>query len=129
MADNVYTVTVTHEVTDRLIRDIIIGGCEGGIGYWSVLKEYNGPAIDEGREGALPLYLKEQDNGDVSGGWLRLGEAQIVLGIELILRDWPNSITATNLHTALADGDAGVLDADDADHIIQCGVLGTLTYG
>ena len=129
MSDDVYTVTVKYEVTDRLIRDIIITGCEGGIGYWSVLKEYDGPAIEDGKEGALPLYIK--DDEDRQGGWLRLGEAQIVLGIERILKDYPLGVTAKNIAIALADPEYGSaeLDAEDADSIIQCGVLGEIVYG
>lgn len=129
MSDDVYTVTITHEVPDRLIRDIIITGCEGGIGYWSVLKEYDGPAIDDGRPGALPLYVAEQYDDGTNGDWHRLGEAQIVLGIRYILTDYPNGVTARNLAIAFADGDASQLDATDCDNIIQCGVLGEIVYG
>jgi hypothetical protein len=131
VSDDVYTVTVTYEVTDRLIRDIIITGCEGGIGYWSVLKEYDGPAIDDGRPGALPLFIAEQYDDGTNGNWGRLGEAQIVLGIERILKDYPLGVTAKNIAIALADPEYGSaeLDASDCDNIIQCGVLGEIVYG
>ena len=123
------TITLTFEVPEALCRDIIITACEGGIGYWSVLKEYDGPAIEDGKEGALPLYIK--DDEDRQGGWLRLGEAQIVLGIERILKDYPLGVTAKNIAIALADPEYGSaeLDAEDADSIIQCGVLGEIVYG
>ena len=129
MSDSVYTVTVTHEVTDQLIRDIMITGCEGGIGYWSVLKEYDGPAIDEGREGALPLLIAEQYESGGQGAWLRLGEAQIVYGIKRVLTDYPNGVTARNLVQALGDSDGSYLDSSDCDNIIQCGLLGEIVYG
>ena len=129
MSDSVYTVTVTHEVTDQLIRDIMITGCEGGIGYWSVLKEYDGPAIDEGRKGALPLLIAEQNESGGKGAWLRLGEAQIVYGIKRVLTDYPNGVTASNILLALGDSDGSYLDAADCDDIIQCGILGEIVYG
>lgn len=127
MSNDVYTVTITHEVSDRLIRDIIITACEGGIGYWSVLDKYDGPAIDDGKPDALPLYIA--DDEDRQGPWMRLGEAQIILGIERILKDYPMSRHARNVTEALALNDASVLDADDCDGIVQCGVLGEITYG
>ena len=132
MSDDVYTVTITHEVSDRLIRDIIITGCEGGIGYWATLRDYNGPAIDNREVDGLPLYLKEAEHMDdpaYVGRWHTLGPAQIVQGIRTILTDYPNGVTARNLAIAFADGDASQLDATDCDNIIQCGVLGEIVYG
>ena len=110
MSDSVYTVTVTHEVTDQLIRDIMITGCEGGIGYW-------------------PLLIAEQYESGGKGAWLRLGEAQIVYGIKRVLTDYPNGVTARNLVQALGDSDGSYLDSSDADNIIQCGLLGEIVYG
>ncbi len=128
MTDTVYTVQITHKIPERLLRDIIITGCEGGIGYWSVIKEYDGIGIDDGKPDALPLLVAVEEY-DGNGPWQRLGIAEVVQGIRAILTYYPNGVTARNLMQALGDNDGSYLDSSDADNIIQCGLLGEIVYG
>lgn len=124
------TITMTVEIPEKLCRDIIITACEGGIGYWSLLETYNGPAIDEGREGALPLRLLDQADGE-NGEWMDLGVEQIVLGLQRLVAERPLHPMTTRMLRAVVNYESGDYDydADDADGVVQYGVLGEWRYG
>jgi hypothetical protein len=126
------TITLTFEVPEALCRDIIITACEGGIGYWSVLKEYDGPAIDDNEPGALPLYVAETDDrGEPDGPWRQLDVNAVGRGIQVLLQDYPQSVAARNITAAVIGYESGNYDFDagDADMVVQCALLGEVRYG
>ena len=130
-------ITVTYEIPEQLIRDIIITACEGGIGYWSQLEAYNGPAIDEGAEGSLPLRIREIeeegifDEPTIYGPWRELGIPEVVKGLELMIKERPDWGCTKRMVESLANYDSGNFDfdADDADNVIQYALFGEMVYG
>jgi hypothetical protein len=131
------TITVQYEVPEQLIRDVIITACEGGIGYWSQLYDYDGPAIDENAEGSLPLRIRVieeegfTDESTVYGPWRDFDIDHVVKGFGILFEKYPQSIATRNLMGALANYDSGNYDFDagDADAVVQCGLLGDIIYG
>lgn len=124
------TITVKYEIPEQLIRDIIITACEGGIGYWSQLETYNGPAIADGE--GLPLRLREMDDhtGEY-GEWRTLDIPQVVEGLRKMIQERPYSQVSHRFIGAIANYDSGNFDYDagDADEVIQYALLGDLVYG
>ena len=129
------TITLTFEVPAALCRDIIITACEGGIGYWSVLRTYDGPAIADNEPKALPLLLAETEGEDFIGvnvgPWLLLDVKDVVRGIQVLLQDYPQSVAARNITAAVIGYESGNYDYDagDADMVVQCALLGEVRYG
>lgn len=125
-----HTITCTFEIPEKLARDIIITACEGGIGYWSMLETYHGPAINENREGALPLRIREDVDG-YDGEWMDLGVEQVVLGLQRMLQERPDHPVTQRMCRAVINYESGNYDydADDADTVVQYGVLGDWRYG
>lgn len=131
------TITVKYEIPEQLIRDIIITACEGGIGYWSQLESYDGPAIDEGAEGSLPLRIREieeegwDESTTVYGPWRDLGIPEVISGLQKMVQEWPDRLDTQRMMQAIANYDSGNYDFDagDADSVIQFALLGELTYG
>jgi hypothetical protein len=123
-----YAITQTFEIPEKLLRDIIITACEGGIGYWSQLETYNGPAIDEGA--GLPLKIREDLDGQY-GEWMTLDLEQVALGFQRLVAERPDHPCTRRMVQAIVNYDNGNYDydADDADAIVQYGVLGSWTYG
>jgi hypothetical protein len=123
-----YAITQTFEIPEKLLRDIIITACEGGIGYWSQLETYNGPAIDEGV--GLPLKIREDLDGQY-GEWMTLDLEQVALGFQRLVAERPDHPCTRRMVQAIVNYDNGNYDydADDADAIVQYGVLGSWTYG
>jgi hypothetical protein len=136
------TITVTYDIPEKLIRDIIITACEGGIGYWSQLQTYDGPAIEDGPtkddpKGGLPLRIREIEeeewNGEtaVYGPWRDLGIDEVVKGLQKMIQEWPESPCTQRMMAAIANYDSGNYDYDagDADCVIQYAILGEVVYG
>ena len=129
----VYTITRTLEIPVGLLRDIIVTACEGGIGYWSQLEFYNGPAISDGTLDLLRIRVVEYDGPDGSefGEWMTLSLDKVAKGINTLLEKFPMSVAAKNIMGAVVGYEAGNFDydADDADMVIQCALLGDIVYG
>ena len=131
------TITIQFEVPEKLARDIIITACEGGIGYWSQLETYDGPAIDDNKPGALPLRIREieEEGWDEAtttyGPWKELGVQQVVDGLAKMIQEWPDSKITQRMVEAIANYDSGNYDYDagDADCVIQYAILGEVVYG
>lgn len=118
----------------EFLSDIIIGAVEGGTGYWAEVRQYQYVYNGEvkvyigGRVGdETRARLNVMDTGDeyvldtaiVSRGLGRIKRGEV--GLNSTLR---NAI----LHGDI-DNDAGDIDADCADAIVQAGLFGELVYG
>ena len=128
-------ITVTYEIPEQLMRDIIITACEGGIGYWSQLETYDGHGIDASVEGALPLRIRvieeERPDGCEYGKWMNLGIPEVAKGLRLMFQEYPDRLDTHRMIEAVANYDSGNydFDADDADNVIQFALFGELVYG
>lgn len=130
---------------EQFLSDIITTALEGGIGYWSVADHYQW--VDDAgvhvcvrgmhdsdcvRYGALAVVrvLRDDDEGyEDEQRWITT--ATIAEGIQRLLDGtvsypvWAQD----ELVAAVHDNDAGMIDSDDADNIVQAALLGEIVYG
>ena len=125
MSDKKFTVRPQIEVilTQQDIDDIMVTALEGGINYWcrkaKVVGEYLGECASDqiSRGGTLVLYDAES-----SDKW-ELTLEKFLEGVKLYFED--------GCHVQVDDNciDAGDIDANDADCIIQFALFGEVTFG
>lgn len=103
-----HQVTVTHTVSDQYLMDVLTTAVEGGIGYWSAVRDM-------------------ARNNDSTVKWVQLVDLED--GGEFMVTA---NIVLNGLQRALNDGlsiDLDDIDAEAADMIVQCGVFGKVVYG
>lgn len=131
-------VTISFDIPEKLCRDIIITACEGGIGYWSVLRDYDGPDINDNKPGSLPLYLMEEEDYEPGEAYpndsdwpLVLDVNAVVAGLRLLISERPDSPLAQRMIRAIVNYESGDYDYDagDADVVVQYALLGEERYG
>lgn len=123
--------TIAAQVEDayrqRFLADIIIGAVEGGTGYWAQVSVYKHDCPPA--ETTATLHEIEPASGDEPGKQVSI--ETITTGIQAI-RCPGFSIRADLLKTikeADRADDAGLLDAEAADVIVQAGLFGEIVYG
>lgn len=147
----VATVTVVRNIDVEMITSVLCTAIEGGIGYWSyaeqIVQEDVPESIDSIGFRYVSYVLDIEDKGEGTefdpekfcGEWINVHKARvtydtIVGGIERILKGDPHEI---HLHAgncaivanAIAENDPGMIDADAADWIVQCGLFGEVVFG
>jgi hypothetical protein len=128
-------------MTDReqFLSDIIVTAIEGGIGYWSTTFYYRaegrvivgdfgkGPADCYSRTCAIVVVSEDGEDGQeyiITSSVIEQGIARLLNGS--VSYSWD---VKDNLAVADIENDAGMLDADDADAIVQAALLGAIVYG
>lgn len=116
--------TRSHERA-LFLQDVLITAVEGGTGYWASVSDYHwdDDAPDTAR---ATLHDMEEDDREhrVTIDTIASGVRRIVHGevqLNLTLR---TAITYGSLHN-----DAGDIDADCADAIVQAALFGEVVYG
>jgi hypothetical protein len=114
---------------DEFLRDIAITAVEGGIGYWARIRRYRWGTLDnmlpfpEVRivPAEAPVYFTECDitRETIEKGLAKLNDPAVLIGANL----------RGTLLAAAAELDAGNIDADGADAIVQLGLFGELVFG
>lgn len=116
-------------IGQQFVFDVFITAIEGGIGYWSISSEYSCEIegfyaivsdceAEEGCDGEFP-----KDS--------RIDHHAIVKGINKII-DGEIEISEyikENIAKAVSENDAGMIDADCADCIIQAGLFNKIIFG
>lgn len=133
-------VSLRFKVSNRLCSDVLCCAFEGGTGYWGVLDEIHRATTEEAAARGL-------ENGDYLSARMEDTEAQeeddtpsfepftadfalVRRGIQRMLseggvrRDIIDAVRA-----AVAEDDAGQIDADCADAIVQLGAFNELVFG
>lgn len=127
--------TKRSEERTQFLKDLIITAVEGGIGYWSFCRNYDykagtvevaamDPDDWDGDEDTLDDYLE----------WHPVTIETMARGINLICSGECKYATRGEyvrfMRKANRENDgAGMLDAGDADNILQAGLFGELIYG
>jgi hypothetical protein len=147
----------TEQITDRaeFLRDVAITACEGGIGYWSCLTRYKWSATDSLDDmlpfpevRIIPAENTEDFDGELAPGvtGTRFVDEGRDLGLEITLtaemlerglaliadpsKDIDlNKASRQQIVGAAAMNEAGDIDADLADHIVQVAVFGKVIFG
>lgn len=121
----------------QFLFDLFVTALEGGIGYWSTASKYHHskPPVtpDADREEDLEGFyavVTEDDSGEDEDKEHRIDRALIekgIAGLKDALGD--DSERYKRIMAAVALNDAGELDAEDADIIVQVGLFADVVYG
>lgn len=114
-------VTIELHLTDEFVRDVYVNAIEGGINYWASVGEYWHSNPDP----AKVYALVEERDGDAPLEH-RITLDTVVDGIKAVLAK-PQLRTGLVAHIMALD--AGEIDADDADVIVQLGLFEEVVYG
>lgn len=117
------TITYEIEYDNQCIDDIMSTALDGGISYWCDCAEVVGDYLGEyasdqiSRGGTLRLHDSDEDK------WYELNLEKFIAGLTKIAEERGLDI--------LYEGkiDAGEIDAEDADAIIQYAIFGEVVYG
>ena len=119
--------------TDRkqFLSDVFTIALEGGIDYWAVVTQYH--HSEEDKED-LDFYAIVSDccEGDETFPDSRIDKNIIRKGINEIINNKNLKISETiraRIKEASRFNNAGLIDAGDADCIIQVGLFGELVFG
>ena len=117
------TVTTTLHLTDEFLRDVLTTAIEGGVTYWSRVSEYQ---WDNPNPNQVYAVLVETEVYDHEPEEHRVTLDTVVTGIQRVLAK-PQLRLGLAAHIFALD--AGDIDADDADVIVQMGLFDQVIYG
>ena len=123
------TVTVDIELKDEFLSDVMCIALEGGIGYWCVASKIVRSTLQNS-----PLTYMQFNASDVDGDDFKsvpVNFDTIANGIKLALEPDAriNGATREAIFRGVTCNDAGEIDADAADAIVQFGMFGRIVYG
>jgi hypothetical protein len=125
---------------EDFLSDVITTAIEGGIGYWSQCSQYQWVDStvgdgklrvsvgqrrpDEGTRATIEDIEDDQREYHITPSVIHNGIGEIEREIHLARDDLREMILA-----ASRENDAGMIDADCADVIVQAGLFGEVRYG
>lgn len=131
--ENIIPVSISLKLTDEDLEDIMCSALEGGAGYWAVLdntrEEYmDAPKEETVVETTMKILLKGggvtfMDSEDWKTKWVLTLE-KLLRGIKMWAEDWDGNrfIDGGNL-------DIGMIDANEADSILQLALFKDVVFG
>jgi hypothetical protein len=129
------TVTIEVDPSPRMLHDLFVTACEGGVNYWASFVEYRWSVDgDEPDLDGFYAVLVDEEGGER----FRLDADSLRRGLIAVATDPTLSISSTIRSTAVlllvADRypSMGIdvdYDAYDADAIAQVGLFGEVVYG
>lgn len=133
-------VTARSTARREFLGDVITGAVEGGTGYWAQVSQYQYEMDGEvrvcvgrrhGDDPRAVLHpLRDDETGYEEEGkelTLDVVEAGIARIADPTFKI--NSTLRGAILAASATNDAGEIDAEGADYIVQAGLLGEVVYG
>lgn len=121
------SITVHLPLTDSFCADVLCAALEGGIGYWACAEAIN--RTEDAERDYVSATLVDAEDDD---NWRYVVDyAAIRRGIRRLLSPGFNVSNAIMLATmqAVREDDAGYIDADCADCIVQAACFHELVYG
>lgn len=109
------------------LSDIITTAVEGGTGYWASVSDYEW--VMEGESGWKPTTVILYDQEEDPDAPLALNIEKVANGINMLIAGYPTRYVTDYTLKGLAALDAGEIDSDAADAIVQCALLGEIVYG
>lgn len=132
-----YTVTLERDLPASFLSDIMItafDGSYGGCWYWAQpagddwLRTNNKEDVLE--QQWLSAAIIDKESADAEDDVFIVQLSTLRDGIQTLLADEPiRSDLMQHLHTAITELDAGEIDAELADCIVQTGLWGKVVYG
>jgi hypothetical protein len=114
------------EPNDReFLSDVFIIALEGGISYWADVTKVE-RVVD------LHAGMEVRDNEDREAPWHYVGRQALRTAINTIIHDRALAIRSDlrrDIYSAWIDLDAGQIDAEGADVIVQVAAFGEIVFG
>jgi hypothetical protein len=101
--------------TKEQLKDIVITAIEGGVNYWAQVSQYDPD------NGSATLHEMDDDNPAAVIKVHKVSLSTVRKGLKLALESEHEHIRVISV--------SDILDADDADIIIQLGIFGEIIYG
>jgi hypothetical protein len=126
---------MTMTEREQFLSDVLVTAVEGGINYWAAVSDYSFTDAD-GND--VPATVKVHEMIDVGGGYEEVGVPITTKEIDAAIKRIMNleddikylgNYTRSLVLQASMENDAGDIDADIADTIMQIAVLGEVVYG
>lgn len=120
------------DVRKEFFFDIFVTALEGGIDYWACASEYHWGNDGEYDLDGFYALVSDSEEDDTFPDNSRIDISIISKGLNKIINDDTvkiNSEIRRTIRQASIANDAGLIDADAADCIIQVGLLGELVFG
>jgi hypothetical protein len=111
-------------ISEQAISDIAVTAIEGGIGYWSAIKDYD--YTNPKNYGVLYPTEDEEDfkPTKLTSDLIFKGVQQILRGDVQICKEYRQSILL-----AIVSDDMGEIDSGVADAIVQVGMFNRIYFG
>ena len=121
-------VTVEVEVTKEFCSDVLIIASEGGLNYWAERVRVTDDADDQLRESIS--FIREDDESYPAERFT-VNHEDVVRGIQKLLNGevHVNAAIREYIHRGVITNDAGNIDSDAADCIVQAAAFGDVVYG
>lgn len=117
---------------DTFYHDVFVTALEGGINYWSACRKYKW-STDGGNTPDLKGFVAVVvDYEDVDEPEFLINRDVIQRGCSAIMNEDDLQLADSikkNIQHAFIDNDCGLIDAGDADVIVQVGLFGEVVYG
>ena len=125
-----HTVSLQHELSTEFLSDVLIAAFDGGYGgsnYW--LKSFDHLRKSEDGEQWLEVVVTPEDYDDPDAP-RSITHGDLARGIQTILdtrrTDW---FIFEYVNAAVTEDDAGHIDAEAADVIVQYATFSEIVYG
>lgn len=119
----------TERTTERtwFLNDVIVAAVEHGIGYWADVTDYRWAEDEFNNITYASAQVKPEEKED----WCELTLDVVERGIETILSGTvkTNPQLFKDIALGSVQNDAGKIDAEGADCIVQVALLGQIVYG
>lgn len=127
------SVNITIDITERMVSDILISALDnpyGGARYWVQNVRVKGNDAKDILDEIWYSATFEDSYGDHNPKYFVNGE-KVIAAIQNILNQnvTTSQVICDTLSKAIREDDAGYVDADVADVVLQVAVLGEITYG
>lgn len=127
------SVNITIDITERMVSDILISALDnpyGGARYWVQNVRVKSNDAEDILDEIWYSATFEDSYGDHNPKYFVNGE-KVIAAIQDILNQnvTTSQIICDTLSKAIREDDAGYVDADVADVVLQVAVLGEITYG
>lgn len=117
-------------VSSEFLNDVLITAIEGGVNYWAEIEDYETLTCGDCNLTIATAKLREHEAED-DAGWYTINDDTIVTGYRRMTH--PEAIVNSQLRdevtAAVKEDDAGQLDIEHADVLVQFAVFSQIVYG
>jgi hypothetical protein len=114
------------EVDGDFLDSIITTAVEGGTNYWAYCMEYEWEGVEQ--TSAKLVEMEDYDENESDATVFTITRDSVINALQKIL-DEDRFYVSDYIMQAVKENDAGYIDANDADYIVQVACYGEVVYG